>query len=336
MSEPPLVAVLGGGRSAEHEISLRSAASVARGLRETGFRVLEVKIDRDGRWLHEGRPVALVPGEGLLGADLAFPVLHGPYGEDGTVQGVLDALAIPFVGSGVAASAVCMDKLLFKDVLEAWGFPQVRYLPLAGAQARAAAAGERSELARLLSLGLPLFVKPARCGSSLGIVKVERPDQLAPAVEAALRYDPKLIVEEGVRARELECGLVEGEEGFACTPLGEVRVAGGWYDFAAKYTPGGMELSVPAEVPDRVHQQAARLAVELAQRLGVAQLARVDFFLCGERLLVNELNTMPGFTETSVYPKLAGALGLSYPELLARLCERALSRARSAPATASL
>jgi len=327
------VAVLGGGPSAEHEVSLRSAASIAAGLRAAGHDVLEIVIDQERRWWSDGRPLEFLPGQGMAGVDLAFPALHGPYGEDGTVQGLLEGLGIPYVGSTVGPSALCMDKVLFKDLLSSWGIPQVRYLPILGREAEAAAEGDPTVLRRLLSLGLPLFVKPARCGSSLGIVKVEEAGQLCEAVATALRYDTKLIVEEGVTARELECGLLEEGEGFLCTPPGEVEVGDGWYDFAAKYSPGGIALTVPAPVPDEIKERCRRLAVEVARRLGIGHLARVDFFLCGERLLLNELNTMPGFTETSVYPKLLGAAGLPYPELLERLCALALARANSSAAS---
>ncbi len=318
------VAVLGGGRSSEHEVSLASAASVAHGLRQAGYAVVEITIARDGRW---GEGVTLTPGAGFPGADVVFPVLHGPYGEDGVIQGLLEALDVPYVGSGVAASAVCMDKVRFKEVMAAAGLPQVGYRAVGAADfARRPA----EVLADLEPLGLPVFVKPARLGSSVGIVRAATVDELGPALTEAFRYDPRAIVEAAAVGLEIECSVLgnAGGEVTASAP-GEILLAAGesgWYDYAAKYTPGGMQLIVPARISASARQAVAELAVAVFERAGCAGLARADFFVHGESVLINELNTMPGFTETSVYGALWNASGLPYPELLDRLVQLALDR----------
>ncbi|MEX2447531.1 MAG: D-alanine--D-alanine ligase family protein [Solirubrobacterales bacterium] len=310
------VAVLCGGRSSEHEVSLRSGEAVARGIEQAGHEALLVTIDRDGGWSFRGAPVELQPAAGLFGADVAFPALHGPFGEDGSVQGVLEWLDLPYVGSDVLSSAICMDKLTLKRLCAERGLPQVEFV----------AAGERGWRERCEALGLPLWVKPSRLGSSVGIGKVESLDGLEAAVELARRHDPRVIVEAHAEGREVECSLL-GNERVEVSPPGEVLAHGEWYDYETKYSEGGMELVVPAPISD---QQAARLR-ELARAAfelgGCAGLARCDFFVepAGE-VLVNELNTMPGFTETSVYAKLWEAAGLAYPDLCDRLLQLALER----------
>ncbi|HET9073460.1 MAG TPA: D-alanine--D-alanine ligase family protein [Solirubrobacteraceae bacterium] len=318
------VVVLGGGRSSEHEVSLASAASVAAGLREAGHRVREITIARDGRW---GDGLALTPGAGLPGTDVVFPVLHGPYGEDGVLQGLLEALGVPYVGSGVAASALCMDKVLFKEVMAAAGVPQVAYRAVtAGAYAR----DPQAALTRLEPLGLPVFVKPARLGSSVGIARVDAPAGLAPALEAAFAFDPLAIVEAAAVGLEIECSVLgnAGSEIEVSQPGQIVLSTGesGWYDYAAKYTPGGMRLVVPAGISPAARERVRELAREVFEHTGCAGLARADFFVVGEDVLVNELNTMPGFTQTSVYGALWTASGIEYPELLDRLIALALER----------
>jgi len=320
------VAVLAGGRSSEHEVSLHSAAAVAEGLAAAGHEVAPLTIDRAGVWRDGSGPLAVAPAGGLVGADVVFPVLHGPFGEDGTVQGLLELLDVPYVGAGVLASSVCMDKVVFKELMEAAGVPQVASAAVRAEHWREDPAAVR---ARLAALGMPVFVKPARLGSSVGIAKVAAEAELGPALEAAFAHDPLVIVEAFSDGLEVECSVLGLDRPEASVP-GEIVLAGAeWYDYAAKYTPGGMELVVPARLAPAVAEEVRRLAVETFLRVGCAGLARVDFFVEGERVLVNELNTMPGFTETSVYPKLWAASGLPFPALCDRLVELALERWRA-------
>jgi D-alanine-D-alanine ligase len=316
------VAVLGGGRSSEHDVSLASAAGVADGLREAGHEVLAVTIARDGRWTHAGAEVALAAGGGLLGCDVAFPALHGCYGEDGVVQGFLECLDVPYVGAGVLASAVCMDKVLFKDLMGAAGTPQVAYRAVREPAWRAGGAGL---LAGLAELGLPVFVKPAHLGSSIGIAKVSAEAALGPALERAFARDPLAIVEAMAAGIEVECSVLGGEPSRASLP-GEIVLAAEWYDEAAKYEPGGMELVVPARISPGAARCVRELATAAFDRVGVSGLARADFFVDGETVLLNELNTMPGFTATSVYAKLWAATDLPYPELVDALCRLGIER----------
>jgi D-alanine-D-alanine ligase len=290
--------------------------------------VLPVLLERDGSWHGpDGAPLALAPGGGLLGADVAFPVLHGPFGEDGTVQGLLELLDVPYVGAGVLASSLCMDKIVFKDVLAAAGVPQVAYVAVREARWRDAPGEVRSELA---ALGLPVFVKPARLGSSVGIAKVRALDALDAALEGAFAHDGLVIVEAFSAGTEVECAVIGLFEAEASVP-GEVVLLGGaeWYDYEAKYSPGGVELRVPAAIPEAAVADVRRLAVETFLRVGCAGLARVDFFVeDGGRVLVNELNTLPGMTPTSAFPKLWEAAGVPWPEACERLLRIALERHR--------
>ena len=320
------VAVISGGRSSEHDVSLNSGASVREGVAAAGHEVLDVRIARSGAWQHDGAVLSLQPGQGLLGADAVFPVLHGPFGEDGTVQGLLELLDVPYVGAGVLASSLCMDKVVFKEVLAAAGVPQVGYAAVRQPEWQTDPSGVR---ARLEALGLPLFVKPARLGSSVGIVKVTEADEIDGALETAFGHDGLVIVEAFSPGMEVECSVLGLAEPDASLP-GEIVLNGAdWYDYAAKYEPGGMELVVPARIPDAVAEEVRRLARETFVRVGCAGLARVDFFVEGERVLVNELNTLPGFTSTSVYPKLWEATGVAFPELCDRLLQTALDRFRA-------
>ena len=323
MTGPALrVAVLAGGRSAEHEVSLTSGAAVRDGLLEAGHEVLWVQIERDGEWRHEGGRVSVTPGGGLLGADVAFPVLHGPFGEDGTIQGLLEVLDVPYVGAGVAASAVCLDKVLFKRLMSALELPQV---DSAGVGAARFAREREDVLAELARLGLPVFVKPAHLGSSVGIVKVSDAQALGEALEQALAHDELAIVEAMASGVEVECGVLGAAEPFVSEP-GEIVFAGEFYDYAAKYAQGGMALEIPARISATARARVRQLALETFAASGCEGLARVDFFVDGERVLVNELNTMPGFTPTSVYAKLLNASGVPYPTLLDRLCRLGLER----------
>jgi D-alanine-D-alanine ligase len=319
------VAVLSGGRSSEHEVSLASGASVAEGLRTAGYEVTAIQISPQGVWSVDGSTLAVTPGEGLAGQDVVFPVLHGPFGEDGTLQGLLECLDIPYIGAGVLASAVCMHKVMFKELMARAGIPQVDYRAARVQDHRAdPAAVERS----LLALGFPMFVKPARLGSSVGIKRVASGEELRPALETAFQHDPLAIVEAAAVGREIECSVLGNDEPIASEP-GEILLAAGeqgWYDYEAKYTPGGMRLVVPARVPDHVRDRVRELAVTAFKLSGCTGLARVDFFVVEDQVLLNELNTMPGFTETSVYGSLLDASGIPYPELLDRLVKLAVER----------
>jgi D-alanine-D-alanine ligase len=311
------VAVLCGGRSSEHDVSLRSGDAVARGLEEAGHEPLQVTIDRAGAWSFRGAPVELAPAAGLFGADAAFPALHGPFGEDGSVQGVLEWLDVPYVGSDVLASALCMDKLTLKRLFAHAGLPQVDFV----------AAGEPGWRERCETMGLPLWVKPSRLGSSVGISRVEGlGEELAAAIDLALRHDPRVIIEAHAPGREIECSVLGNERPETSLP-GEVIAHGEWYDYETKYSAGGMELAVPAPIPGELATSLRELAVDAFQLGGCSGLARCDFFLEDDGcLLVNEINTMPGFTETSVYAKLWEVTGIAYPDLCNRLVELAIER----------
>jgi len=311
------VVVLSGGRSSEHEVSLRSGEAVARGLEEAGHEALRVTISRAGRWSCASAPVELVPGGGLLAADVVFPALHGPFGEDGSVQGLLEWLDVPYAGSDVLASAVCMDKLTLKRLFAQHGIPQVEF----------AAAGEPGWRERCEGMGSPLWVKPSRLGSSVGISRVEQlGKELDEAVELARRHDPRVIVEASAGGREVECSLLGNDDVEASLP-GEVVAHGDWYDYETKYSDGGMELVAPAPIPDEQAARVRELAREAFELAGCAGLARCDFFVEPDgAVLVNEVNTMPGFTETSVYAKLWEATGIPYPDLCDRLVTLAIER----------
>jgi D-alanine-D-alanine ligase len=310
------VAVLSGGRSSEHDVSVNSGAAVIKGLEEAGHEVVEVRIGRDGRWLAAGAPVDLMPGGGLLGADVVFPALHGAFGEDGSLQGLLEMLDLPYVGSDVLASATCMDKLTLKRLLAGQGIPQVDFV----------AVGEENWRERCAELGTPLWVKPSRMGSSVGITRIEDLTALDGAVETALRHDPRVIVEASAHGREVECSVLGNEDPETSMP-GMLEVNAEWYDYEAKYGEGGMDLAVPAPISEIETRRVRELAAEVFTLAGCSGLARCDFFVEPDgRVLVNEINTMPGFTETSVYAKLLEAGGLAYPDLCDRLVALAIER----------
>jgi D-alanine-D-alanine ligase len=318
------VAVLGGGRSSEHEVSLNSAAAVRAGLAEAGHEVVEVLLEREGGWRQGEAEVFLQPGLGLLECDVAWPVLHGPFGEDGTVQGVFELLDVPYVGAGVLASSLCMDKITFKALMAASGLPQVGYEAVREVDWE----DDPGEvLARVEALGRPLFVKPARLGSSVGISKVgDGGLEIPEALQSAFAHDPLVIVEAFSGGLEVECSVLGNLRPEASVP-GEIVLQGAdWYDYEAKYTPGGMELVAPERIPGAVAERVRELAVETFVRVGCSGLARVDFFVEDDVVLVNELNTMPGFTATSVFPKLWEASGVGFPELCGRLVDLALER----------
>jgi D-alanine-D-alanine ligase len=321
------VAVLGGGRSSEHDVSLASAASFARGLRDAGHEVVDVLLARDGTWEAEGEEVVVQPGRGLLGCDVAFPVLHGPFGEDGTVQGLLELLDVPYAGAGVLASAACLDKLVFKELMAAAGVPQVRHVGLDAERWAREPQAVRDEVA---GLGFPCWVKPARLGSSVGIVRVAEPGEVDAAVAQALAHDPRVIVEASAPGLEVECSVLGRARSAEASQPGEIvpLKGSGWYDYEAKYAEGGMELVVPPRIAPAARERVRELAVRAFRHVGVEGLARADFFVDRDAVLLNELNTMPGFTETSVYGELWVRSGLPYPELVDRLAALAVERHR--------
>jgi D-alanine-D-alanine ligase len=311
------VAVLSGGRSSEHEVSLASGASVADGLRQAGHEVIPILIERDGRWLLDGEEVDLRAGGGLLDAEVAFPVLHGPFGEDGTVQGLLECLDVPYAGPGVLAASLAIDKLVCKRLLSFHGIPQVDFCEAAGDGWRECVA----------AMGLPVWVKPARLGSSVGITKVTSPERaLDAAVELARRHDPRVIVEADGGGREVECSVL-GNDQPVVSPPGEIVAHADWYDYEAKYSDGGMNLVVPARIGEEETSRVRELAIRVFGAIGGSGLARCDFFVRDDgEVLVNEINTIPGFTTTSVFAKLFEADGIPYPELCDRLVRLGLER----------
>ena len=322
------VAVLAGGRSSEHEISLASARSVVDALDPARYDAQTIEIARDGAWalppaggsaaLGSGCPGLPIPTQAVPSAlgtiDVVLPILHGPFGEDGTVQGLLELAGVPYVGSGVAASALCMDKDLFKAVLRDRGIPVAENVTL-----------RPGDTARN-PFGYPVFVKPARLGSSVGISKVRAEAELEEAVALARRHDDKVLVEEFQPGMEVEVGVLGNREPVASV-VGEIVAHADWYDFDAKYADGGMDLIVPARLPEEVLQRVQQLAVESFVATDCEGMARVDFFVRPDgEVVVNELNTIPGFTATSVYAKLFAESGIPYPELLDRLVALALER----------
>jgi D-alanine-D-alanine ligase len=311
------VAVLSGGRSSEHQVSLDSGASVAEGLRTAGHEVIGVLLERDGRWTCDGEEIDLRAGGGLLDAEVAFPVLHGPFGEDGSVQGLLECLDVPYAGPGVLAAAVAIDKLILKRVLAFHDIPQVAFCEV----------GEDGWRGQVATMGLPLWVKPARLGSSVGISKVTSPERgLDDAVELARRHDPRVIVEAHCGGKEVECSVI-GNEVPQTSPPGEIVAHADWYDYEAKYSEGGMDLIVPARITEAQTARVRELAAQVFRAIDGSGLARCDFFVRdGGEVLVNELNTIPGFTSTSVFAKLFEADGVPYPELCDRLVKLALER----------
>jgi D-alanine-D-alanine ligase len=322
------VAVLAGGRSSEHDISLASARSVIAALDPDRYETVVVEIDRAGRWeLASARselPQASVetlpvvagspPATTLGQVDVVLPILHGPFGEDGTVQGLLELAGVPYVGAGVAASALCMDKDLFKAVLRDRGIPVARNVTLRD--------GDPPRHA----FEYPVFVKPARLGSSVGISKVHDEAELGPAVELARLHDEKVLIEEGVPGVEVECGVLGNRDPVASV-VGEIVAHAEWYDFSAKYDEGGMDLVIPARIPPEADARVRELAVESFVATECEGMARIDFFVRPDgEVVVNEINTIPGFTSTSVYARLFEAAGVPYAALLDRLIALALER----------
>jgi D-alanine-D-alanine ligase len=342
MASRLLVALVFGGRSGEHEVSLRSAASVAEGLaRDHDVRLL--LVDRAGRWWLQDGPVPAAQGgervflapdpeekgtlrrlrdaSALLRPDVFFPVLHGTYGEDGTVQGLFELAGVPYVGAGVAASAAGMDKELMKALFARAGIPQAEYRVLRARDDAAEAACRRD-------LGLPLFVKPANLGSSVAVSKVRTPEELGPALDLAFAYDRKAVVEAGVDAREVEVAVLGNEDVVASVP-GEIEPDREFYDYDSKYSATSRtQLHIPARLGPEESERVKDLALSAFRAVDACGYARVDLFVGRRdgRLLVNEINTIPGFTSISMFPKLWGASGLSYPDLLGRLVDLARER----------
>ncbi|MDX6398585.1 MAG: D-alanine-D-alanine ligase [Gaiellaceae bacterium] len=335
MSGKLRVAVVAGGRSSEHEISLASARSVLQALDPARYETTTIAIGRDGRWalgealgeasngLSQGEVAETLPvladskpAAALGGADVVIPVLHGPFGEDGTVQGLLELAGIPYVGAGVAASALCMDKDLFKAVLRDRGIPVARNVTL-----RLGDAIENP-------FGYPVFVKPARLGSSVGISKAHDEAELEAAVALARRHDEKVLVEELLEGTEVECGVLGNlRPAPIASVVGEIVPNAEWYDYAAKYDEGGSDIIVPARIPDEIAARVQALAVDSFIATECEGMARVDFFVRPDgEVVVNEINTIPGFTATSVYARLFEASGIPYAELLDRLIQLALDR----------
>ncbi len=332
MSRRIRVAVLAGGRSSEHEISLASARSVLTALDPSRYEVVEIAIGREGRWELGGPSNSLLqgnvaetlpvlaeagsPAQALGSVDVVLPILHGPFGEDGTVQGLLELAGVPYVGPGVAASALCMDKDLFKAVLRDRGIPVARNTTL--------------RLGDDVSnpFGYPVFVKPARLGSSVGISKAHDVAELVAAVALARRHDEKVLVEEFVAGTEVECGVLGNlRPAPIASVVGEIVPHAEWYDYDAKYAAGGSEIIVPARIPEAIAARVQELALNAFVATECEGMARVDFFVREDgEVVVNELNTIPGFTETSVYTRLFEASGIPYAKLLDRLIELALER----------
>ena len=325
------VAVIMGGRSSEHDISVASARSVVDALDPERYEVRAVEIGQDGGWQLDAGAEQLRIGEKgetlpvpagrspapFDGVDVVFPVLHGPFGEDGTVQGFLELADVAYVGAGVTASALCMDKDLFKAVMRDKGVPVVRSVTVLDRHR------DRVEN----PFGFPVVVKPARLGSSVGISIVKQPEDLASAIDLALDHDEKILLEEFVSGVEVECSVLGNEEPIASIPGEIVPLVSDWYDFAAKYDEGGMDLVIPPRLDERTIARVQELAVAAFVASDCEGMARVDFFVRnGGEVLVNELNTIPGFTATSVYAKLFEASGIPYAELLDRLVELAFER----------
>ena len=348
------VAIICGGRSSEHSISCISAKGVLEAIDRNLFEPILIGITLRGKWValksaadfgvgSDGLPIIpdTAPGinadvhglknaEGApLAIDLAFPLIHGAYGEDGTIQGFFEMADIPYVGSGVLASSVAMDKTFAKPIYADFGLAVADGITV---HQRDWIAQRELEIAKIKALGLPVFVKPARSGSSRGTTKVKSDSEIAPAIEEAHRHDPRAMVEVAIKGREIECAVLEINGKAHASVLGEIRVhePHEFYDFEAKYLDGSTTFDVPANVTPEIARSISDAAVTAFEALGCEGLARVDFFLTEEnQIIINELNTMPGFTSMSVFPMLWKATGKSYSEVITQLCESALARPKN-------
>ncbi|MDD8020730.1 MAG: D-alanine--D-alanine ligase [Acidobacteriota bacterium] len=337
------ICLIFGGRSAEHEVSITSARAIYQNLDKRKYRVNSIYITKKGYWkqvisplapaeeLKSGRIFSFLPWEQAadvqpLKAEVYFPVLHGPYGEDGTIQGLLEMADVPYVGAPVLASAVGMDKVIFKNLLSQLGLPVTPYLVVNEEDYKQK---QRSKLIRKInsSFNYPLFIKPANMGSSVGISKVKRKADLPEAIELAFRYDRKILVEKAIAGREIECSVLGNDRPEASLP-GEVIPHREFYDYADKYLEGKTQFKLPAELPVALTRKIRQLAVAAFKAIDACGLARVDFFLENGTgiIYINEINTIPGFTEISMYPKLWEISGLHFSQLLDRLIELALQR----------
>ena len=352
------VGIIFGGRSGEHEVSFLSASSIIKAIDKNKYTVVPIGITKEGRWISpqdsesalqsgkiEGKNTVILLNDSfskslvcidnnqkldkssaLEKLDVIFPVLHGPYGEDGTVQGLLELANIPYVGAGVAASAISMDKDLMKIIFQQKNLPILKWMTIKRKE-------WQKDKEKILSLvqddfEYPLFVKPASLGSSVGITKVHKKEELDKAIDLASSYDRKILIEKGLEeAREVECGILGNDEPRASV-VGEVKPAGEFYDYDSKYTDEGTQLIIPADLPDGVSREVQEIALRAFKAVDSAGMARVDFFVTKKenKIYLNEINTIPGFTSVSMYPRLWQATGTSYPELIDRLIQLALER----------
>jgi D-alanine-D-alanine ligase len=309
------VAILGGGRSSEHEVSLASARAICRGARRAGHDVSAITIDRRGRWWDGRVEVAVAPGEGVLDTDVVFPALHGAFGEDGTVQGLLEIAGVPYVGSGVLATAMCMNKAAFKRRLAGLGLPQGPF-----------AVVPDGDHVPGLRVDLPCFVKPASTGSSFGITRVTGRGELMHALRRAHAHSPEAVVEPAIAGIEVECAVIGNRTPYATEPGEVVTEDDDWQSYEVKYGEGRCGLVIPVRATSEMREQIRSLACRVFRLLGCAGLARVDFFLTDQGPLINEVNTMPGFGSASSFPALVKAGGTSYEELIDRVLTLALER----------
>lgn len=354
------VGIIFGGRSGEHEVSFCSASSIIKAIDKDKYTVVPIGITKEGRWISpqdselslqsgriEGKNTVILLNDSfskslvcidnnqrldkssaLEKLDVIFPVLHGPYGEDGTVQGLLELANIPYVGAGVAASAISMDKDLMKTIFQQKGLPILRWLTIK----RKDWHKDKEEILSLIQDGFeyPLFVKPTNLGSSVGITKVHKKEELKEAIDLASSYDRKILIEEGLEeVREIECSVLGNDEP-QTSVVGEVKPAGEFYDYDSKYIDEKTQLIVPADLPDGVSQEVQEIALKAFKAVDAAGMARVDFFVSKKenKIYLSEINTIPGFTSASMYPRLWEASGVSYPDLIDQLIQLALERYR--------
>ncbi|MEB3359838.1 MAG: D-alanine--D-alanine ligase family protein [Synechococcales bacterium] len=349
------VGLLFGGRSGEHEVSIRSAKAIAQALSSGSnpdrYEIFPVYIQKDGLWqvgelaqqvLTSATPLSVNEGDRpnlwqfppeVADVQVWFPVLHGPNGEDGSVQGLLQLMQVPYVGAGILASSVGMDKIAMKTAFAQAGLPQVPYLTVSRDEVWSNPCVFPKLCDRLeATLGYPCFVKPANLGSSVGIAKVRSRHELEAALDSAASYDRRIVVEAGVVAREVECAVLGNEQPKASV-VGEITYSSDFYDYETKYTEGRAELHIPAPLPEAIARQVQDMAIQAFQAVDGAGLARVDFFYveATHLLFINEINTLPGFTATSMYPLLWAETGVPFPDLVDRLIQLALERHGSSP-----